>query len=74
VISSAVSCFDPVSIEVAGGFRLLRVFAIAQMLRLAVGEPVSSGKLIALPPLGLLSGRSKIHKFSHPRLDGNWIR
>jgi hypothetical protein len=30
-----------------------------------VGKPVGVGELLALPALGLLTGRSKIHKFSH---------
>lgn len=42
------------------GFRLLRVFEIAHVLGLAVGKSFGVGKLFALPPLGLLAGRSKI--------------
>ena len=56
------------------GFRLLRVFELAQVFRLAVGKSVGVGTLFAVLSLGLLTGRSKIDKFSHPRLDGNWIR
>jgi hypothetical protein len=65
VTSSAVSCFDPVPIEVVAGFRLLRVFAFAQMFRLPVGKPVGVGSLIVLPALGSLARVSKIDKFSH---------
>jgi hypothetical protein len=54
-----------VAIEVVAGFRLLCAFEFAQMLGLAVGKSVGLGTLIALLPLGLLAGRSKIDKFSH---------
>jgi hypothetical protein len=63
-----------VPIEFVTGFRLLRVFELAQMSGLAVGKPVGVGTLFAVLSLGLLTGRSKIDKFSHPRLDGSWIR
>jgi hypothetical protein len=54
-----------VPIKIVAGFRLLRVFEITHVFGLAVGKSFGVGKLIAMPPLGLFSGRSKIHKFSH---------
>jgi len=54
-----------VPVEIVAGFRLLRAFEFAQVLGLAVGKPIGVGMRIALLPLGSLSGRSKIHKFSH---------
>jgi hypothetical protein len=57
-----------VPVEFVAGSRLLRVFEFAQVLGLAVGKSVGVGELLALPALGLLTGRSKIHKFSHSTL------
>jgi hypothetical protein len=54
-----------VTVEFAAGFRLLRVFEFAQMFGLAEGKPASVGTFVVVPALGLLSGRSKIDKFSH---------
>jgi hypothetical protein len=54
-----------VPVEFVAGFRLLRVFEFAQVFGLAVGKPIGAGELLALRTLGLLTGRSKIHKFSH---------
>jgi hypothetical protein len=53
-----------VTVELVIGFRLLRVFEFAQVFRLAVGKSVGVGTLFAVPPLGLLAGRSKIDEFS----------
>jgi hypothetical protein len=54
-----------VPIKIVAGFRLLRVFEIAHVFGLAVGKSLGAGKPFAMPPLGLFSGRSKVHKFSH---------
>jgi len=54
-----------VTVVFVTGFRLLRVFELAQVLWLAVGKPVCVGTLLAVLALGLLAGRSKIEKFSH---------
>jgi hypothetical protein len=65
VISSVVSCFDPVPIEIAPGFRLLRGFELAQVLGLTVGKPIGVGTRIGLPSFGALAGHPKIDQFSH---------
>jgi hypothetical protein len=54
-----------VTVEFVAGFRLLRVFELAQMFGLAVGKPAGVGTFVVVPALGLLTGRSKIDKFSH---------
>jgi hypothetical protein len=56
---------DPVLIEIVTGFGPLRIFELAQALGLTVGKPIGVGTLIVLQPLGALTGRSKIDRFSH---------
>jgi hypothetical protein len=65
--SLAVSWFDPVTVEFAVGFGLLRSFELAQVFGLAVRKPLGVGALLALPALGLLPNGSKIDKLSHSR-------
>jgi hypothetical protein len=61
----AVSFFDPVPIEVAIGFRLLRGFELALVLGLTVGKAIGVGVRIVLPLFGSFAGHSKIDQFSH---------
>jgi hypothetical protein len=61
----AVSFVDPVAVEVAAGFRLLRGFEFAPVFGLTMGKTGGVGEGIGLPPLGPLAGYSKIDQFSH---------
>jgi hypothetical protein len=64
-MSLAVLGFDAVLVEVADCYRLLRVCELAKMFALAMLKAAGVGKLIVLPPLGLLASRSKIDKLNH---------
>jgi hypothetical protein len=61
----AVSFVDPVAVEAAAGFRLLRGFEFALVLGLTMGKTGGVGEDIVLPPLGPLTGHSKIDQFNH---------
>ena len=52
-------------VEVSIGFFFLRIFQIAQVFRLAVGNAIGLGASFALLPFGLLSGRPEIHDVGH---------
>jgi len=54
----AVSFVDPVQIEVAAGFRLLRGFEFTPVFGLAMNEPVGVGAQFVLPFFGSLAGNS----------------
>jgi hypothetical protein len=60
-----VSCFDPVTIEIAAGFRLLSGFEFTQAFGLPVSNTIGVRTPIVLPAFGLLAGCSKIDQFSH---------
>jgi hypothetical protein len=61
-----------VTIEIAVGLCLLRIFELAHIFWLAVNKPIGTGTLFALPTFGLLAGRPKIDEFCHSILDGSW--
>jgi hypothetical protein len=65
VISSAVSCFNPVLIEVAIGLGTLRSVARFRTLAAAVSETIGIGTPIVLLPLGSLAQRPQIDDVSH---------
>jgi hypothetical protein len=67
VTSSAVSRFEPVTIEILAGFLFLGLVAFAHALGLAVRQPVGLRLLVVLPLLRSLAGGSKIDKFRHVR-------
>jgi hypothetical protein len=61
---------DPVQVEVATGFRLLRGVELAPVLGLTVGETIAFGAQFVLPLLGSFTGKTKIDQFSHAALQG----
>jgi hypothetical protein len=65
VTSSAVSRFEPVTIEILAGFRFLGLFEFAHALGLTVDQPIGLGLLVVLPLLRSLACGSKIDKFGH---------
>jgi hypothetical protein len=67
VISTAASGFNTVAFKVVNGFGFSRLFEFARIFAQAMGQPVGTGVLFALPALGLLAGVSKIDKLSHSR-------
>ena len=60
-----VPYFDPVPIEVASGFGLMRGFDLANMFGLTKGKTIGVGTLIVLSPFLPLSNGPKIDYFSH---------
>jgi hypothetical protein len=65
LLSSAVSWFDPVPIEIAAGFRLACDCEFAQTIWLSMGKTIGGGARTLLVPLGAFSGDPKIDQFSH---------
>jgi hypothetical protein len=65
MISSAVSCFDPVLIEVAIGFGLLRGAERFRTLAAAMSKAIGIGMPIVLLPFGSLAQRSQIDHVCH---------
>jgi hypothetical protein len=64
-ISSVVSFFDLVPVEIAAGFHLLCSFKLAQTLGLTVGKTIGVGTLIVLFTFDPFAGCPKIDQFSH---------
>jgi hypothetical protein len=65
VISSAVSCFGPVLIEVAIGLGPLRRVECFRTLAAAVSKAIGIGMPIVLLPLGSFAQRSQIDHVCH---------
>jgi hypothetical protein len=65
VISSAVSCCDPVAFEIVVGFRLARGIELFCGFGPAVGEAFGLGNLLVCEPFGPLSCCSQIDHLSH---------
>jgi len=69
-----VPCFDPVPIEVAVGFSLLRIVKLADVFRSTKSKSVGISALIAPLPFGSLADSPKIDHFSHVViLEGNRV-
>jgi hypothetical protein len=63
----AVSSVDPVSVEIATGFRLFLGFELADARGLTVGQTIGVGAPLVMLPFGSLAYRPKIDQFSHSR-------
>lgn len=59
------SLIDPVQVEIAAGFRLLRGFELAPVFGLTMGETAAFCVQIVLPLFGSLTRESKVDQFSH---------
>jgi hypothetical protein len=65
VISSTISLVDPVTVEIAAGFGLLRGLQPAGRLGPAVGETVGAGARFVLLAFGLLADRPQVYHLRH---------
>jgi hypothetical protein len=64
-LSSAVSWFYPVPIEIAAGLRAAGGSELAQTFGLSVGKTVDLGARIFQAPLSAFTCNPKIDQFSH---------
>src|SRR5262249_37939182 len=65
-ISSLVSRFDPVAIEVAAGFEVAFSFEFALAFAASVAQSIGRCRSFSKPPLGLFARPAKANNLAHP--------